>query len=291
MNKTQLEYFIEVYKRKSYKKAAEYLMISQQGVNKAIKVLEDEIGTKLFVREGNRIFPTKASDSLYKHAKAIIDEYRMIENETASRQKKVTIYAIDSVIDFYLADFLVYFQQQFPGITLKIMETTNDAAHDHLIKGVADFAILQEESTHPAVTNHYLFECPFVFVVNKNHPLAGKEQFTVDDTNQYQFAGRGFEYVIFERAIQKWRKNRIFPITVLESNNPRMIMRLVQENQVIGSVNEAVAQEYKTEDMIILKVDDTSINDRIFLSQTKILSDEAKIFKKELLKWIKQRNS
>ena len=288
MNKTQLEYFIEVYRRKSYKKASEYLMITQQGVNKTIKSLEDELETKLFVREGNIITPTKAADDLYVHAKVIIDEYRMIENTTNRRQKKVTIYAIDSVTDYYLADFLVYFQKKYSGITLKIIETTNESAQDHVLKGLSDFAILQEEVVNLSIINNFLFEVPFVFVINKEHPLAKKKEFAVEDIDNSLFAGRGFEYVLYERSIQKWRKDKIVPITVLETNNPKLIMNLVNENQVVGSVNEAVANRYRSDNMVIRKIDDKSINDRIYLTHTKALTQEAKLFKKELIKWLKQ---
>ena len=263
-------------------------MITQQGVNKTIKSLEDELETKLFVREGNIITPTKAADDLYVHAKVIIDEYRMIENTTNQRQKKVTIYAIDSVIDYYLADFLVYFQKKYSGITLKIIETTNETAQDHVLKGLSDLAILQEEVVNPSIVNNFLFEVPFVFVINKELPLAKKKELTEEDIDNSLFAGRGFEYVLYERSFQKWRKDKIVPITVLETNNPKLIMNLVNENQVVGSVNEAVANRYKSDNMVIRKIDDRSINDRIYLTHTKALTEEAKLFKKELTKWLKQ---
>lgn len=65
-------------------------------------------------------------------------------------------------------------------------------------------------------------------------------------------------------------------------------MNLVNENQVVGSVNEAVANRYKSDNMVIRKIDDKSINDRIYLTHTKALTEEAKLFKKELTKWLKQ---
>lgn len=171
---------------------------------------------------------------------------------------------------------------------MKIIETTNESAQDHVLKGLSDFAILQEEVVNLSIINNFLFEVPFVFVINKEHHLAKKKEFAVEDIDNSLFAGRGFEYVLYERSIQKWRKDKIVPITVLETNNPKLIMNLVNENQVVGSVNEAVANRYKSDNMVIRKIDDKSINDRIYLTHTKALTEEAKLFKKELTKWLKQ---
>lgn len=51
----QLETFVEVCEQMSFTKAASNLYISQQGVSKSIKTLEDELGVSLFLRTNSSI--------------------------------------------------------------------------------------------------------------------------------------------------------------------------------------------------------------------------------------------
>lgn len=58
MNQRQLQYFLEVYNRKSVSQAAKALFISPQGISKTIASLEAELGVELFIHKSNHIIPT-----------------------------------------------------------------------------------------------------------------------------------------------------------------------------------------------------------------------------------------
>ncbi len=55
-----LEYFIEIAKENSITKAAENLFISQPALSQRLRQLEKEIGTQLFLRDGNKMKLTEA---------------------------------------------------------------------------------------------------------------------------------------------------------------------------------------------------------------------------------------
>lgn len=70
-----MEYFLEVYDKKSYKKASEYFMISQQVINKVVKSLEEELNKKLFIRKDNTLEVTKdAKDNPIVNMDIVTDE-------------------------------------------------------------------------------------------------------------------------------------------------------------------------------------------------------------------------
>ena len=52
----QLEYFVWVAHMHSINQASDYLHISQQGLNRALKNLESELGCALFVRSKKGIY-------------------------------------------------------------------------------------------------------------------------------------------------------------------------------------------------------------------------------------------
>ena len=55
MELTQLKYFQAAAREGSFTRAARSLNVSQPALSKAVQHLEDEIGVKLFLRDGNRI--------------------------------------------------------------------------------------------------------------------------------------------------------------------------------------------------------------------------------------------
>ena len=58
MNQKQLQYFVTVYQTKNIQTATDRLFVSRQGVSKVIRLLEEELGQKLFIRSVRGVIPT-----------------------------------------------------------------------------------------------------------------------------------------------------------------------------------------------------------------------------------------
>lgn len=95
MTFNQLEYFLQIIKDGSISKAAKSLFLSQPALSQQIKALEDELGSKLFNRIGNKLVLTEAGKILEKTATSAL-------STLSSGKEKIT-----------------YFQQGFSG-TLSI---------------------------------------------------------------------------------------------------------------------------------------------------------------------------
>ncbi|MCD7813336.1 MAG: LysR family transcriptional regulator [Lachnospiraceae bacterium] len=77
----QLKYFCEVCRWKSINKAAEQLFVTQPAVSNAIKKLEEELSTSLFMRNNNRMLLTDAGRYLYDSAVKILHEMDALEEK------------------------------------------------------------------------------------------------------------------------------------------------------------------------------------------------------------------
>ena len=69
-------YFIELARAGSFNKAAQRSFITQQGLNKAISTLEDELGMKLVERTHAGVELTAAGKLFLGHAQTIFDDYK-----------------------------------------------------------------------------------------------------------------------------------------------------------------------------------------------------------------------
>ena len=76
LSSKQIEIFYEVYKNNSMTIAAERLGISQPSVSKTLSVMEKNLGFKLFIREGKRLYPSEEANDLYEHASIVNSQFK-----------------------------------------------------------------------------------------------------------------------------------------------------------------------------------------------------------------------
>ena len=73
MNINQIKQVLTVAEERNFTNAAKKLFISQPSLSKSIKLLEEELGIKLFER--NPIKPTYAGEIFISKAKKILSEF------------------------------------------------------------------------------------------------------------------------------------------------------------------------------------------------------------------------
>ena len=78
MRSESLEYFLEIASCGSFTNAAKKLYVSQQGLSKAIKALEKDLGCRLFQREGSHLALSAAGRALVPFARRCLDDVEML---------------------------------------------------------------------------------------------------------------------------------------------------------------------------------------------------------------------
>ena len=117
--------FYEVAKYENITKAAEKIYLSQSAISKAIKRLESELNTKLFIRNKSGVILTdKGKELLYFVEKSynnlVIAERTMKETENLERGK-LSIGMPSNVGTFYLFDKVIDFHNKYPNIEITIV--------------------------------------------------------------------------------------------------------------------------------------------------------------------------
>lgn len=101
MTLKQLSYFLEVYRCRNIQAAADKLYISHQGLSRAIRELEDELGAALFTRSNRGLAPTDFAKALVPHVQCLLDDYATIQgvHTLTSREKAVvSVCALDHLV-------------------------------------------------------------------------------------------------------------------------------------------------------------------------------------------------
>lgn len=144
-----LEYyriFYYVACNQSFTQAASKLCISQPAVSQAIKQLEKNLGSELFVRIPKGVKLTPEGEMLFQYVKKGYETIIMGENQFHKmldlENGEIRIGASDMTLQFYLLPFLEQFHKKYPKIKVNVTNAPTPETIEYLEKGTIDFGIV-----------------------------------------------------------------------------------------------------------------------------------------------------
>ncbi len=150
--------FYYVAKYLSFSLAANELYISQSAVSQAIKLLEEKLNTKLFVRSTKQVHLSPAGALLFTHVEQAFHFLKLGErniNELHSlEQGELKIGASDTICKYYLLPYFKQFNRLYPKIKIKVINRPSPVCSELLLKGLVDISVvnLDQDQSHPNVT-------------------------------------------------------------------------------------------------------------------------------------------
>jgi LysR family glycine cleavage system transcriptional activator len=134
-----LQAFEATARNSSFTRAALELGITQAAISHRIRNLEELVGTKLFVRDGNSVSLTAAAHDFLASIRAVIDEVRLATDRVShhDRGEVLTVAATGSFQIKCLIPLLPRFRQEHPNIKLRIRKLSSIAVNQRFDYDVA----------------------------------------------------------------------------------------------------------------------------------------------------------
>lgn len=163
MELRQLEYFLAVAESGAFSRAAMLLSVGQPILSRQIKALEQDLGAQLYHRTGRGIVLTEAGRVFEQHARSVVDRTKIAREEmrdlSASPTGSVLIGMPPSVGVVLTVPIVQRFREQFPKVSLTVMEGFSGDLLEWLTTGRIDMAVLYNAprikalSTDPLLTD------------------------------------------------------------------------------------------------------------------------------------------
>lgn len=180
---SKYKYVYQVYKEKSFTKAAQNLFISQPSLSAAIKNIENKIGTELFERTGSGVNVTQAGAEYIAAAEKII----AIENELNNKindikcleSGEISVGGSNYMSSYVLPKIINRFNDLYPKINVSLVEAHSRDLLDFVKQDKVDVIIdsyndLDEHEGY-ALTKERILLC-----VHKENPAnAGLEEYQI----------------------------------------------------------------------------------------------------------------
>jgi DNA-binding transcriptional LysR family regulator len=244
----QLQYLARIARVGGFRRAADELDMSQATLSEQIKLLEQELGVRLFER-GRNLTLTEPGRVLLERAERILEEVKSAQaemQEFAHLDRGQLIFGtMTGVATAWLPSFLAAFMRQHPHVDLTLVERASGLLIKLLQNRELHVACLLVPTEQPDVpsdiSTRELFRRELVVVASPQHPLAHQSQVTLDDIANERLIltspNEGPRTVV-DRA---FHAHGIEPLVGFEADDPATLIGLAVEGIGVGITSDRVA--------------------------------------------------
>ncbi len=176
----QLITFKRVSELGSYTRAAESLSLTQPTISHQLRLLEEELGQKLFELQGRRARLTQAGRTLLPLAERVLnavdESRRAMEHINSGEQGTVTIAAIGSSTVYVLPELLWQFRVAHPQIEVILRTAGGDEILQMVKSSQVDLGIVGSHMSISEFATLPLFKDRIGPFVHATHPMAKRRR-------------------------------------------------------------------------------------------------------------------
>lgn len=197
MTLIQLRYAITVADAGSMNEAAKKLFISQPSLSQSVRELEEEAGIEIFRRSTRGVSVTQEGAEFLGYARQVTEQYGLIESRYIERTNVKKKFGVSMQHYAFAVNAFVEMVKQF-GMdeyefairetkTYEVIEDVKGFRSEIGILFLNEFneKVLRKLFTEAELQFHPLMECGIYAYMWKGHPLAGKEEVSLEELGDY----------------------------------------------------------------------------------------------------------
>jgi DNA-binding transcriptional LysR family regulator len=173
MEYRQLFNFLRVCEEKNFTKASKRRFITQQGISKSIKELEDELEVPLFFRTRQGIVLTEFGIELEKAAESCISQYNYIIDTIRQLKEKtksyISIGIVNGLNDILPLNFFKTFLDTHRDISLNLMSFTDDECQDRIAEHKLQLGLSLAPVDSSRFESRFSKKSKLALIAGKNH--------------------------------------------------------------------------------------------------------------------------
>ena len=197
MTLNQLKYVIALSKENSINEAAKKLFVSQPSLTASLKSLEQEIGFDIFLRNKSGISLTVKGTEFLGYAKSVVEQYdiwdaKYISKSNIKRTFHVSMQHYTFAVNAFVEVINQYGMDEYEfeiheTKTYEVIENVKNQKSEIGVLYLNDYnrTVLEKIFNEAGLSFTPLFECGIYAYMSKKNPLAGNEEITLSDLDEY----------------------------------------------------------------------------------------------------------
>ena len=235
-----LQAFVAVAERASFRQAAADLFLSQSALSRRIDKLEEGLGVKLFERTTRRVQLTNVGQTFLVNVRTALDGLEDavlgVADLAAHRTGTVTLACVPSAVWHFLPAVLKDFSERFPRIRVRVHDESAQDALNLVLAGEADFGINFTGAADPEIVFEPIYVESYVLAMRHDHPLAERESLSWKETVGERYisvAKSSGNRSVIDAALAGVEKH---PVILCEVNHVSGVLALVEAGMGVAAV-------------------------------------------------------
>lgn len=245
----RLHYFLALAEELNFNRAAVRLGITQPALSRAVTLLEDELGLRLFERSNRHVRLSLAGESFVdgcRIALGSLDGAIAKARQVADgRAGELTVGYTDTAIAGRLPDIIQSFRLAFPDVRVRLRQAYSRQQRQWLDEGVIDMAFMTGPYRGPGRDAVTVQRDRYAAILPKGHALARAGTLRLADLAPYPFVmGDPVAWVVYnERFLGLCAAAGFVPDVVQSAPDSRGIIGLVSCGMGVSVQPESLANQ------------------------------------------------
>lgn len=280
-----LRYFLQVAEDLHFGQAARKLFISQPGLSRQIKKLEEELQTTLLERDNKNVELSRAGVYFKEEIELLLNDFERIITHTQLLSKgqegRIAIGYVGSAMQNVIPDLLLNFRKSFPQINFGLKELDNTKQIQDLMSQKLDLGFVRLDTVPKDLSIKPVFEDTFSLVLPEDHSLTKRKFKSLDQVKEETFIlfEKNYSPVYYENVMSVFETGDFEPIISHTSVHANTIFRLVENKFGISIVPSSLSLGYN---MKVKFIELKNITQRTVLSVVWNKSNRNPVLKKVL---------
>ena len=198
----ELQNFIKVAEILNITRAAQELGMTQSGLSKAIKTIENELRVELFSRQKKNLKLTTAGVTFFAEANNFLINCRHLQTGSDANAKSLvgTLSILYTNRAEQIIDFMAMFyhinkvcREKYPGISIRLRRESGYVTNANIMSNKVDVAFMLQSSALANDPGNLLeihtirSDIPLALAVSTDHPLAKAANVSIEDIKREEF--------------------------------------------------------------------------------------------------------
>ncbi len=264
-----LKYFLAVAENLHFRKAAERLFISQPGLSRQIKQMEDDLEIQLFVRHNRKVVLTTAGEYLknevtqnLQNLERIISHAKLIQE---GKNGALKFGYVGSAMQNIIPNILVNFKKEHPNVKFGLQEMDNKKQITSLLSQNIDIGFVRLDRVPRGIAMQPILKESFCLVLPKNHSINATNFENLNQLKEESFIlfDPSYSPSYYEKVMQIFDDSGFSPIISHNTIHAASIYKLVENNFGLSIVPKSLQNGYNLD---VQFIELTEISQRTTLS-------------------------
>lgn len=262
----QIALLVHLNEQRCVVRAAQAVGMTQPAASKLLREIEADLQVQLFERHARGIVPTLSGEILARHARSILLEMQLAQQELATLKSGLSGQASLGTVTTPAADLvpsaIASLKRRHPGLLVSVELDYSRPLLEKLIKGELDVLVARILDAGSADNLQFepLGDERHAVLVGGQHPLAAKKGIRLEDLASHPWILPPPGSVLRERLVGLFlQKGMQLPVNIVQTQSLQVITHLLRSTDAVAVLQHEAVRPLSESGFLAVLIEDLGL--------------------------------